>query len=128
VPRCGPRANTSGSPADLATGAPPRQLAFVGTPASRSAADAADSARPERTVSYSTGICVDLGVSLAAIFGPTPIPAKPTSANPKNAPGGKKIHQPRSRYFYLKSGSKSTAPPITFIPPEEDSFHSAALR
>jgi len=33
----------------------------------------------------------------------------------------------RSRYFYLESGSKSTDPLVTFIPPEEDSFRSAAL-
>ncbi|HEY3755283.1 MAG TPA: tyrosine-type recombinase/integrase, partial [Opitutaceae bacterium] len=45
---------------------------------------------------------------------------------PKNASGGKKIHPARSRYFYLESGSKSTDPLVTFIPPEEDSFHPAA--
>jgi hypothetical protein len=33
----------------------------------------------------------------------------------------------RSRYFYLESGSKSTDPPVTFIPPEEESFNAAVL-
>jgi hypothetical protein len=55
-----------------------------------------------------------------------PTRAKPASTHPKNASGGKKIHPARSRYFYLESGSKSTDPLVTFIPPEEDSFHPAA--
>jgi hypothetical protein len=32
----------------------------------------------------------------------------------------------RSKYFYLESGRISTDPLVTFIPPEEDSFHTAA--
>jgi hypothetical protein len=59
----------------------------------RSAADAADCAGQARTVSYSTRICADLGVSLTAIFGGTPSQAKPPSGDPKNAPEGKKIHR-----------------------------------
>ena len=109
VPHCGSRANTSGSPVDLATGAPPLQFASVGTPASRSAADAGDSARLERTVSYSTGICADLGVSSPAIFASLHTHAKPASADPKNASGGKYIHRPEADVFIW---NREVNPPI----------------
>jgi hypothetical protein len=49
-----------------------------------------------------------------AVYPPAPNRPQP---RPKNASGGKKIHPARSRYFYWKSGSKSTDPLVTFIPP-----------
>lgn len=86
--------NTPGFPPGLATGGLPPYCASADTPACRSATDADGCADQAQKVSCSTDTCADRAVSLPAIFTGAPIQARPPSADPKNASGGKKIHRP----------------------------------
>ena len=86
--------NTPGFPPGLATGGLPPYCASADTPACRSATDADGCADQAQKVSCSTDTCADRAVLLPAIFTGAPIQARPPSADPKNASGGKKIHRP----------------------------------
>jgi len=118
--------NTRGSPAWPATAGPTPPSGPGDNPLSRSTAGDADSARPAQRVSCNTHTCAGHTVSLPAIFGLITA-LRQTHLSRSEERSRREVNPPaRSRFLYLESGRKSTAPLVTFIPPEEDSFHPAA--